>query len=849
MTLSILKYNNYYNRLAKHERTPNDYKPYIVYTIESTNFNPADGVDTTHIVGVGNVEAYDGTGDYLIVYEGEIIYSRWFIMESTRTRAGQYQLTLHRDLVVDYYNVIRQSPIFIEKATLPESDNFIFNNEDMTFNQIKTSQTPLFDETGCPWVVGYIPRDSFTTAKTIDAPISLDSASVNIVIDSINNWDYRKYINEDFNGYATNFDYNVYAYASQNWTLNPDTQPVDKTVVGTLKFTVNQEGQAGNPDWPNAILNQYAGYTYTGWSFDGKCLEEPTPPGYNTNIAYPYEECNSSALRLAGDYDLNAINTYYLNTLLPGYRSAIQTINEAAFNDPGLDLHTYKETDDFLKLYGKILYEESTQTYYSITTENVSNSPKIMYLPVNQDPNSLYSILKNNLSRGSNPTIISGDPDEFSFAVEAKISRYRLHLRKLDLHAYVTIDSDRSHLDDSPYDMFCMPYSDTFRYRVNGTTLTASKSLAKNIATEIGADTGSGNIYDIQLLPYCPVRYFIREDGTFDSLNAPVDLIYDSQEDSKNVIGAIFWANTSTFSFPITQRFTTTNLKMSSQTDLWRLCSPNGNGMFDFNVAKNGGVVERFNVDCTYKPFNPYIHIAPDFNRLYGRDFNDYRGLTCGGDFSLAQLSNAWSNYELNNKNYQTMFDRNVQSMELNNSVQKKMDIANAVAGTIGGAMSGVTAGAAGGAVGMIAGGIAGAVGAGITGAMDVKYNDMLRKDALDLTKDQFGYQLGNIQAIPTSITKTSALTANNPLVPYVEYYTCSDREKQALQNKLKYNGMTVMRIGTIQEFLQTEPSYIKGKLIRIEYLDNKGELQNSIEDDYHLVNAIANELNQGVYI
>ena len=47
------------------------------------------------------------------------------------------------------------------------------------------------------------------------------------------------------------------------------------------------------------------------------------------------------------------------------------------------------------------------------------------------------------------------------------------------------------------------------------------------------------------------------------------------------------------------------------------------------------------------------------------------------------------------------------------------------------------------------------------------------------------------------------------------------------------------MRIGTINEFIQAEPSYIKGKLIRLE----------NISDDFHLVNDIANELNQGVFI
>lgn len=135
MTLYILKYNNYYNRLVKSYDNMEDYEPYVIYTLMSTNFNPNDGVDTQHLFGVGE---YDGTGDYLIALDdnGEI-HSRWFIIDAVRTRAGQYQVTLHRDLVVDYYNVIKQSPMFIEKATLGDGDPLIYNTENMTFNQIK----------------------------------------------------------------------------------------------------------------------------------------------------------------------------------------------------------------------------------------------------------------------------------------------------------------------------------------------------------------------------------------------------------------------------------------------------------------------------------------------------------------------------------------------------------------------------------------------------------------------------------------------------------------------------------------------------------------------------------------
>ncbi|MGC7974463.1 hypothetical protein ACP3WV_22975, partial [Salmonella enterica] len=81
-------------------------------------------------------------------------------------------------------------------------------------------------------------------------------------------------------------------------------------------------------------------------------------------------------------------------------------------------------------------------------------------------------------------------------------------------------------------------------------------------------------------------------------------------------------------------------------------------------------------------------------NRLYGRDFGDSRGLILGGDFSISQINDAWKSYELNNKNYQVMFDRQIQNMEVNNSVAHTMDIVNAFTGTAQGAATGAMGGA-----------------------------------------------------------------------------------------------------------------------------------------------------------
>jgi hypothetical protein len=138
-------------------------------------------------------------------------------------------------------------------------------------------------------------------------------------------------------------------------------------------------------------------------------------------------------------------------------------------------------------------------------------------------------------------------------------------------------------------------------------------------------------------------------------------------------------------------------------------------------------------------------------------------------------------------------------------------------------------------AIGAVAGGVA-SLGGGIA---DLSTNQALRNEALDYAKDMYGYRLGNIQATPLSLTKVSSFDINNKIYPFVEYYTCTPVEKNALRNKIKYNGMTVMRIDTLNNFISNEESYVKGKLIRIE---------DTIED-YHIVNELGREVNLGFFI
>jgi hypothetical protein len=186
--------------------------------------------------------------------------------------------------------------------------------------------------------------------------------------------------------------------------------------------------------------------------------------------------------------------------------------------------------------------------------------------------------------------------------------------------------------------------------------------------------------------------------------------------------------------------------------------------------------------------------------------------------------------------------------MEINNKYQRINDILSAGVGTLQGTTTGAMTGALyGGGWGAAIGGVVGGVSSLAGGIADVKIKDKLRYEAIDYTKDQFGYQLGNIQALPNTIGKVSAFNENNKIFPVLEYYTCTEEEKTALLNKLAWNGMTTMVIGTINDYLGNNWSYddiesrgyIKGQLIRFE---EEGE-------DFHIINEIASELNKGVYI
>lgn len=787
----LLHYNNYYNRIVKKESTLAGYllDAYLLDSFDGVNFVDNDGVNTTYVCNT------DTNPDYIVVANGDVITSRWYVIEKSILRNGQYRFTLRRDVIVDAYESTVSAPCFIEKATLQKNDPLIFNGEDMTVNQIKTSEFALKDETGCAWVVGYIPKDSFKgdeASRTVKGDVILDGgATADITVENLTDWDYNQYATgTKFKGALSGNT--LYAVFASNTVASPSAP------------------------WGAGIYQDNSKPSYYS-NNDGRI------PGLPLQSGTFYLEPN-------GTVSVGTISNNWRNEVWKGTTGLQDELKKAVGT-----AYPYEEIN-FQNLNGKIIYESASGLYRRIIVHSTQKNNNNLTITSNY-PN-LYNLMNSNCNKTGTKWKMTGSPGYGSFMAQYSYIEYTITYEQIFSNASVIISApeNRYHLEDQPYDMFCIPYSDTLVINKNATPYcVANKSIAVNMATQIAAATGSANVYDVQLLPYCPVRYCILDDGTFDIKSAKHDIIKDS---NGATLGVILWATTSAFTIDIQHEIVVTDPKIESQTDVYRLTSPNFNGQFEFNAAKNGGV-ESFNIDCNYKPFNPYIHVNPNFKLLYGQDFNDARGLICGGDFSLPQLSNAWANYQLNNKNYQAIFDRQIQNMEVNNKVQRQKEIIGAAIGTVQGGMMGAASGMQYGPGAAIAGGAGGTLASLGGGIADVYFNEQLRNEALDYTKDMYGYNLGNIQALPTSLTKTSAFTYNNKIFPILEYYTCTEQEKQALRDKIKYNGMTVMRIGTIAEFIpNAEKQYIKGRIIRLE----------GIEEDYHFLKAISEEIFKGAF-
>lgn len=791
----LKKFNNYYNRRIKFY---DDYQSYLEnsddYLLNAgVDFNGNDGVST---IKTANLEI-DFNPDYMLVLseDDSHIVSRWFVLEMKRQRNGQYSINLRRDVIADHYNQLIDAPIFIHKGNVDADNPLLFNKEGFICNQVKTKEIILKEyENDEPWIVGYIGNDAF------------DDGNVTVTVPD-----------------PTATTMNI---AELPIKLNDNLDPTKGATLSTFKRCILGFNYVLSRQFDALYRHLYTNFSYdTG--FTNSTIADATWSARPRAVLF--RDTNATEIKNAFTDSIDVFNNSLLNgieTYLDGVDQIVASSSEASLVQ---------------QLNGKVFYSAITGKFYQLSiTGNQSTTSRTANFAYNSDPHAsnpdyLTSLsaameavidnMKTTMTDATVEKLIPEKSDRDVFYMEYTLTVRDINFVEVTPSASIDVELTAGHnlLNDAPYSMFAMPFN------------LSNLSLASRMAADL-----STFIYDIQILPYCPARELLNPEGT-DVVNTAVDgRDYNriKNGDDQNV-SFILWATSSSGTFNIYQsiEINTSNpieLKASNECDIYRLVSPNYNGAFEFSAAMNLGV-DHFEVSYTYKPYSPFIQVNPAFKNLYGSDFNDARGLICNGNFSIATLTDQWKTYEINNKNYENIFNVQIKTMDKNNSLNViSQSIANPLNSLstgigIGGITGSPIAGAAAGAASLVAGGV------------DIAIGQSVYQNNRQLQKDMFQMNLQNIHARPDTLNKISAYNINNKYFPFVEYYTCTDVEKEAFRNKIKYEGMTLGVIGTLREFINEENNYnfFKGSPVIME----------SIEEDYHIADAIAVELEKGVYI
>ena len=157
-------------------------------------------------------------------------------------------------------------------------------------------------------------------------------------------------------------------------------------------------------------------------------------------------------------------------------------------------------------------------------------------------------------------------PDNKSFTYSFNCSQYIVtYTEDFTYQVKSQISITRNKTTDAIYDIIALPYPIEGTVNIHNSDASVSIDMNKqvamsaitSIATALGGGGAVSKIYDVQLLPYCPIQTSIDEKGILiDSINGEThefDYIVDASN-SNAKIGALFYVPESKFTFDINKQ-------------------------------------------------------------------------------------------------------------------------------------------------------------------------------------------------------------------------------------------------------------------------------------------------------
>lgn len=844
--------------------------------LEDINFSYGDGVNAELIFNLdASAEELFGV-NYLAEYSGDKIISAWWVTHYDRTTfagAYQYLLKLRRDVVSSYYGNYRKLPFYARRGWINEDISpLLFQPEGVAMDKVKTAQYPIKDETRIQWIVGYMSPNFDESVTQVTIPGTSEKSPLAVASFATLS-DFYAYIGAS----AEQSSLLGFTYANIGvryiYTTAGSSQAKPTSVAGV--------NTASGATWGVAPRPTSSCETFTALQTNGAYASYPKGQEISLAVAAPLaSKINSDGW----NWELVYKTAYGLKDGAPA---------------------AYMTLDGYGKLKSiqyKIIYVEDIKKNYlvKVTTSPFMRKGNTTYSFEKSSDFAQYVIENIDASPTVEGIVFSGEVGDNAVYMNYAADEVTVDL--VDYEAQAATWTPRSSdtiptADHGPYKIFCAPFADatvnvggSISASVAATTLAVTKAQALKYVTAIAEAYGTA-CYDVQILPYCPAREIIgtlrtaqpvtkiiREYEGFACGKGLVDFVKDA---SGNDLYPIIWtANDSAtfyretklswyinFDKPYTsvalRNFlssdTTLSIdeirqsygkkaKIKDASELWRLVSPNWQGQsFDFSAQKNGGV-QSFRIDFTYRPYSPFIKVSPAFGGLYGDDFTDDRGLVCGGDYSMPRTSSEWAEYQLRNVNYENIFNRQYQTLDLNIREQRIGGIVSGVTGTSQGAAQGAAIGASvgkgGGAAGAIIGGVVGGAAALAGGIADLALDEAVRRDQLSASKDYYRMNLQNIQARPVSLARGGYQIQINQEAPTLEYYVAPETELTAFESMIDHSSMT-MGVDTaiwmvLRPAQEAEFTWVEGEF---------EELGNGANASNEVLRAMRDEFQAGVYL
>ena len=775
---------------------------------KSTKINVVhlDTPDTINGHIVYNLGALPSLPTYLVDNDTD---RRFFVTGYTQLSGVKYQLSLLRDIISENPSLWQQETAYISAGlatdynkykrwdlpytnTKVKEDRLNINGKSSFFVYYVNTQTLNSDEQNNTNVLSE--KDLKISYTSIPGITGYDYSVANIA--ALDNSQLINYTGNDVGAINTIKDVNV----SFNW-------------VGDIPYTTLSSGEGYNGPYATGKWFKYK-MTYN--------LEESAENSFSYSILdsegkYPsyYVDADNALkgnvlhipmlLKNLMVYDFQNRDGFFNNYGNSKYdmRDQLKAVITNHFSS--LNPQNQETVSSVDKYVGKIIYNEADKKVYTVDKSTSDyqlggNLHKNEYTAfVNTIKNisfPYYFIEDGNSTINYGAKDIKGYGNFISYTANQSVIRYTL--RELGVATSFNFNFKANTRKLPRSSVRCVNIvSDDTENGISDSDIAQTLMLAQT--NPINPATDTGRILDVQFLPFSMAT---ATNENFKINDTPIKAMFLDADDLE------FYTDMTDL---------TDLTEITKECDTIKIVSPSRASQYLFRPYNNGGIME-FRTKITLRPYNTIIYVRPSTKGLLMYDYDDKDCLIISEDFSLTAVTSEWTNYIYNNRNYNDVFERQIQGREFERTWERKIEDAQKKSDEwTSRNISAQKASTYTGNLPIISS-VAGAIGTAFQdqtylqmAQIDRQYNEALYQEGIQISRDLFNLQLENIQSQPLVPSKITTLDAK--LLPgvYLEYYSTNPTELQAINDFYRFNGNRVDAYGTFSQYLGW---FVRGKII-----------------------------------